>query len=88
VGLDNVLVDVTALPSSSNYARNFHNHLSDWSRDSSVAISTGYGLEDRGGREFESRKGKKFLLPHIVQTGSGVHPTSYEMGTGGKAAGA
>jgi hypothetical protein len=24
----------------------------------------------------------KFIL-HIVQTGSGVHPTSYKMGTGG-----
>jgi hypothetical protein len=34
----------------------------------------------------------KFLLLHIVQTGSGVHPTSSTMGTGalsrGKAAGA
>jgi hypothetical protein len=28
-----------------------------------------------------------FTLLHIVQTGSGVHPTSYKMGTGGKAAG-
>jgi hypothetical protein len=26
---------------------------------------------------------QKFLLLHIVQTGSGVHPTSYKMGTGG-----
>jgi hypothetical protein len=24
-----------------------------------------------------------FSLLHIVQTGSGVHPTSYKMGTGG-----
>jgi hypothetical protein len=28
------------------------------------------------------------LLLHIVQTGSGVHPTSYKMCTGGRAAGA
>jgi hypothetical protein len=28
------------------------------------------------------------LLLHVVETGSGVHPTSYTMGTGGKAAGA
>jgi hypothetical protein len=27
--------------------------------------------------------GKKFFLLHIVQTGCGVHPTSYKMGTGG-----
>jgi hypothetical protein len=25
------------------------------SRDSSVGIATGYGLDDQGGREFESR---------------------------------
>jgi hypothetical protein len=53
------------------------------SRDSSVGIATGYWLDDHGGWEFESRRGKKFLLLHIVQTGSGVHPTSYKMGTGG-----
>jgi hypothetical protein len=26
-----------------------------WSRDSSVGIATGYGLDDQGGGEFESR---------------------------------
>jgi hypothetical protein len=26
-----------------------------WSRDSSVGIATGYGLDDQEGREFESR---------------------------------
>jgi hypothetical protein len=45
------------------------------------------------GSEFESQKGQEFSLLHVVQTGSGVHPTSYPMGTGGsfpggKAAGA
>jgi hypothetical protein len=35
-----------------------------------------------GGRGFESRQGTKFSLLHIVQTCSGVHPTSYKMGTG------
>jgi hypothetical protein len=44
------------------------------------------------GSEFESRCGQEFSLLHVVQTGSGVHPTSYPMGTwgsfpGGKAAG-
>jgi hypothetical protein len=48
-----------------------------------VGIAIGYGLDDQEGREFESRKGKKFLLLHIVQTCSGVQPTSYKMGTGG-----
>jgi hypothetical protein len=51
------------------------------SRDSSVGIATGYGLDNQGKRDFESRKGKKFSLLHIVHTGSGVHPTSYKMGT-------
>jgi hypothetical protein len=46
-------------------------------------IATGYGLDDQGGREFESRQGQNFSLLHIVQTGSGVHPTSYKMSTGG-----
>jgi hypothetical protein len=44
------------------------------------------------GSEFEYRYGHDFSLPH-VQTGSGAHPASYPMGTGGsfggrKAAGA
>jgi hypothetical protein len=61
------------------------------SLDSSVGRANGYGLDDLG-VEFESRKGKKFSLLHVVQTGSGVHPTSYPMGngelfSGGKAAG-
>jgi hypothetical protein len=50
------------------------------SRDSSVGIGTGYGLDDRG-------------VGVRVQTGSGTHPASYPIGTGGsfpegKAAGA
>jgi hypothetical protein len=40
-------------------------------------------MHDQGEREFESRQGKNFSLLHIVQTGSGVHPTTYKMGTGG-----
>jgi hypothetical protein len=49
---------------------------------------TGYKLD-----EFESRKGQEFSLLHVVKTGSGAHPASYPMGTGGsfpwsKAAGA
>jgi hypothetical protein len=43
------------------------------------------------GSEFESQYGQEFSLLHVVQTDSGVHQTSYPMGTegsfsGGKAA--
>jgi hypothetical protein len=38
------------------------------------------------GSEFVSRKGQEFSLLYVVQIGSEVHPTSYVMGTGGKAA--
>jgi hypothetical protein len=33
--------------------------------------------------DFESRWVQEFLLLHVVHTGSGVHPASYSMGTGG-----
>jgi hypothetical protein len=62
-------------------------------QDSSVGIVTDYGLDDRMiGVRFPAVAGK-FSLRHRVQTGSGTHPASYPMGTGGsfpgdKAAGA
>jgi hypothetical protein len=46
-----------------------------------VGIATGYGLDDRE-VVFESRWGQELSLLHVVQTGSGVHPASYPMGTG------
>jgi hypothetical protein len=52
-----------------------------------VGIATGYGLDDREvgiGVLVRSR----ISLLHVVQPGSEAHPTSYPMGTGGKAAGA
>jgi hypothetical protein len=53
-------------------------------QDSPVGIATGYGLDDPGGGGSSSPvRVKKVSLLHIVQTGSGVHPTSYKMGTGG-----
>jgi hypothetical protein len=52
------------------------------SLDSSVGIATGYGWMAEGS-EFESRKGEEFSLLHVVQTGCGVHPISYPMGTEG-----
>jgi hypothetical protein len=62
------------------------------SRDSVVGIATGYGLDDRG-FGVQVPLGVRIVTSPLVQTGSGVHPTSYPMGTGGsfpggKAAGA
>jgi hypothetical protein len=50
--------------------------MRDQSWDSAGGIATGYGLD-------ESWWGQEFSILHSVQTGSGVHPTSYPMGTGG-----
>jgi hypothetical protein len=47
------------------------------SRDSVVGIGTGYALD------YRRVVFREFSLLHAVQTGSGVHPTSYPMGTGG-----
>jgi hypothetical protein len=62
------------------------------SRDSIVGIASSYGLDDRG-VGVRVPASQEFSLLHVVQTGSGVHPTSYSMGKGGlspggKAAGA
>jgi hypothetical protein len=63
------------------------------SRNSSVSIALGYGLDDRGSRvQFLAGAGN-FSLHHHVQNGSEAHPASYPMGTrssfpGGKVAGA
>jgi hypothetical protein len=62
------------------------------SRDSSVGIALGYGLDDRGSRfRFPAGAGN-FSLHHRVQNGSGVHPAFCLISTrgffpGGKAAG-
>jgi hypothetical protein len=53
------------------------------SRDSSVGIANGYRLDDLGGGGSSSPERVKVSLLYIVQTGSGVYPTSYKMGTGG-----
>jgi hypothetical protein len=52
------------------------------SRDSAVGKATTYGLDDRGAG-VRVPVGSKFSLLHVVQTGSGVHLTSYPTGTGG-----
>jgi hypothetical protein len=60
--------------------------------DSVVGIATSYGLGE-GGVGVRVPVGSRISLLHVVQTGSGVHSTSYPMDTwgsflGGKAAGA
>jgi hypothetical protein len=65
----------------------------DNSRDSSVGIALGYGLDERGSRVRFPAGAENFSLHHRVQNGSGAHLASYPMGTkgsfpGGKAAGA
>jgi hypothetical protein len=53
------------------------------SRDSSVGIALGYGLDYRVSRvRFRAGAGN-FSLHHRVQNGSGAHPASYPMGTSG-----
>jgi hypothetical protein len=61
------------------------------SRDSSVFIALGYGLDGRSSR-VRIPAGAGIFSHHLVQNGSGAHPASYPMGTrgsfpGGKAAG-
>jgi hypothetical protein len=62
------------------------------SRDSAVGIATGYRLDDQGVR-VRVPVGSRIFSYHVVQTGSGVRPTSNAVGTGdsfpgNKAAGA
>jgi hypothetical protein len=53
------------------------------SRDSSVGIALGYGLDDRDSRVRFPAGAGNFSLRHRVQNGSGAHPASYPRGTGG-----
>jgi hypothetical protein len=67
-------------------------HDGSKSRDSSVGIALGYGLDDRGSRVRFPAEAGNFSLHHRIQTGCGAHPASYPMSTrgpfpGGKAAG-
>jgi hypothetical protein len=74
--------DMTSLGQSRilTYSRRI---LKNRSRNSSVGIALGYGLDDRGSRfRFPAGTGN-FSLHHRVQNGSGAHPASYPMGTRG-----
>jgi hypothetical protein len=62
------------------------------SRDSSVGIALGYGLDDRVSRVRFAAGAGNFSLHLRAQHSSWAHPASYTMGTrvsfpGGKAAG-
>jgi hypothetical protein len=50
------------------------------SRGSSGSIVSDYGLDNRGSIP---DRGRRFFSSPYVQTGSGAHPASYPMGTGG-----
>jgi hypothetical protein len=52
------------------------------SRDSSVGIATGCGLDD-GGFRVRVPVGSRIFNSPRVRVGSGAHPASYPMGTGG-----
>jgi hypothetical protein len=53
------------------------------SRDSSVGIALGYGLDDRGSRVRFPAGAGNFSLRHRVQNVSGAHLAPYPMGTRG-----
>jgi hypothetical protein len=53
------------------------------SRDSSVGIALGYGLDDRRSRVRFPAGAGNFYLHHRLQNGSGAQPASYPIGTRG-----
>jgi hypothetical protein len=53
------------------------------SRDRSVDIALGYGLDDRGSGVRFPAGARNFSLHHRVQNGSEAHPASYPTGTRG-----
>jgi hypothetical protein len=53
-------------------------HSNGKSRDSSVGIALGYGLDDRGSRVRFPVGAGNFSLHHRVQNGSGTHPASIQ----------
>jgi hypothetical protein len=59
------------------------NNVAVWSRVSSGSIVSDYGLDDRAiGVRFPAGE-KDFSSSLCVQTGSGAHPASCTVGTGG-----
>jgi hypothetical protein len=63
-------------------ARNYSpHHRVQKSRNSSVGIAVGYGLEDRGSRVRFPADSGNFILHHRIQNGSVARSASYTMGT-------
>jgi hypothetical protein len=54
-----------------------------WSRCSSGSIVSDYGLDDQTIEVRSPTEPEDFSSSPCVQTGSGAHPASYPMGTGG-----
>jgi hypothetical protein len=54
----------------------------------SQSVVSGYGLDDRAIEVRFPEEAKGFFLSLCVQTGSGAHPASCKMGTGGPFPGA
>jgi hypothetical protein len=70
---------ISLILSSVNYkGQCFYNN-----RDSSFGVALRYGLDDRGSRVRLPEGAGNFSLHHRVQNGSGAHPASYQIGTGG-----
>jgi hypothetical protein len=55
---------------------------------SSVSMVSGYGLDDRAIEVRSPAEAKDFFSNLFVQTGSGIHPASCTVGTGGPFPGA
>jgi hypothetical protein len=53
------------------------------SRDRSVGVALGYGLDEQGSRVRFPVEAGNFSLHHRVQNGSGAYPASYPMGAWG-----
>jgi hypothetical protein len=63
-------------------SHSWSSYHSTQSRGRSVVMTTRYGLDDRCSVWFPSGAGN-FSLLHRIHTGSGVHPTPYQVDTGG-----
>jgi hypothetical protein len=71
--------EVTTALALLSYPENGSSAFLRRSRDSSVGIPTGYGLDDRS---YIPDRGKTFC-PYTVRTGCEAHPDSYPIGNGG-----
>jgi hypothetical protein len=81
---------ILPLPNTSPWRGNrLKNHKDNFkSRDSSVGIALGYGLDDRSSKVRFPKGAGNFSLHHRIQNGSEAHPASYPMGTRGSFPGA